>query len=1133
MRSFVCGLVLSLACFVQGANPRFLVNKQFDPSQLPSMKLWMDAWPVPSGNVSFIPDKSGNGAHFYQPAVTNQPTSYLLANGGHCISFDGVNDWMTNAMVTISNNVTVFAVFRANSMADSTFIFDGNNTMRFALYRDNISRAFDFYTTQNTYLVSTNSTWNTLMISDTSSSSSTYMYNSLSELAFPNSPLAFELSGFTIGARYTVNSPYWGQTDIAEIIVCAGILSPYLKVKTMQYLANKWRDMTPAPTILSRFPGLHFWADAWSLSAGPVSTWPDLANSSSNMVALGVTNQPVSIATTNGGHYVAFDGVNDYLYKTLNAFTDRTVCAYFRVNTLPTSSYRTVIGAGGTGGWNEIYVTTSSFAYVKAGGGVTLVSRNTNWNAMVLTTSDSAYLYALINSTALSTIQDPVSSISRYVNFGREYNAPGTFANCDIAEVAIYNRPLGLVEMTAVYNYLTNKWNNPVPSYTSPDQISGLTVWADDTGLPDSGNVTTWTNRITPGVGNFSAINAPAVVTNFNGRKVVTFDGINDYMTNSLAVTQAYTLFAVARLASYSSGEKDIFSGVNGTAYGALYTDGTSIKYNAGASRIVLPIGYAWHAYGITVSGSGSTYILDSQINSALGDVGAHNIAGFTLGANYGGSYPANCEIAAFMLYNRALNSTEKAYVQNYLLTNYNIGLDSYTSPMQLNGLTVWVDETGLPASGNVTTWTNNASPGTGDFIGGATPPIIGTSTLNGKKSVSFDGINSSMTNAFVVAQPYTVYMVARTLGVVGISAQYLMDGVTSSNRLQFSRRRDTGNYGLSLGSTIGQLYKTNSVWNVVGLGLNGASSTYRFNNDVESTVVSSPGAQSLVGLTLAGNYATTDFKEKVNFTEILVYNRELSVAERAWVQNYLLLKYGLDLNHITDPTQLGGAVVWVDGSTLTTTNSLARWTNSATPGYGDFFGSVNPPAVSKTLNGLNVVSFDGVDDYMTNVLSSIVQPYEIYLTFRLNNASSIHNRHIIDGIDINGRANVLAITDGKFYMSAGSSQIMFATNAVWNAIGVVVNNASSLWLTNVYTNAFSASIGTNVATGITLGNRYTFDTPGQADIAELSIFNRALAPTERVWMQNHMINKFDLTTVAVDTDGITVDSTTVTTDAK
>lgn len=155
------------------------------------------------------------------------------------VQFDGVNDAMTNT-VPAASQATIFIAFRLNSTANATFICDGISANRCAFYRNvtDASFAFSDGTSVNTF--GHNTRWNAAMLS-LNGASSTWMTNATTETTFTNSPGTLSLSGLTLAARYNFAANYWGQVDIAEIIICATANIPSAtKSRVMDYLRIKW-----------------------------------------------------------------------------------------------------------------------------------------------------------------------------------------------------------------------------------------------------------------------------------------------------------------------------------------------------------------------------------------------------------------------------------------------------------------------------------------------------------------------------------------------------------------------------------------------------------------------------------------------------------------------------------------------------------------------------------------------------------------------------------------------------------------------------------------------------------------------------------------------------------------------------
>ena len=235
----------------------------------------------------------------------------------------------------------------------------------------------------------------------------------------------------------------------------------------------------------------------------------------------------------------------------------------------------------------------------------------------------------------------------------------------------------------------------------TPKQISNCLLWLDanDTStLSLSSNiVSSWSSKGTSSLtaipqqlsnlpaSNFSPLYTAGAV---NGLGAIYFDGSNDYMyvgsLSALASIPGYTSFIVLSpiylnatqvfcglQASFSSGTYDFFAyylsldtlrtGFDGGGNGAIsYT-----SRNDGQKIIISTVRSA---------GTSNTFVNGYQMQTN-GSVNANTDAGVSIlgiGANtyLSGSQPYKGYVCEIIIYNRALSTTERIQVQNYLILN-------------------------------------------------------------------------------------------------------------------------------------------------------------------------------------------------------------------------------------------------------------------------------------------------------------------------------------------------------------------------------------------------------------------------------------------------------------------------------
>ena len=115
----------------------FSLFSQFQPSNLPNLKLWLksDNVILNGTKVSQWTDLSGNNNHIIQNDANKQPLLMpSMLNGYPTVKFDGVNDNMKGMFAqTLSNQVTVFIIMN-NLSSNSVFVYDGGTNYLSLIY---------------------------------------------------------------------------------------------------------------------------------------------------------------------------------------------------------------------------------------------------------------------------------------------------------------------------------------------------------------------------------------------------------------------------------------------------------------------------------------------------------------------------------------------------------------------------------------------------------------------------------------------------------------------------------------------------------------------------------------------------------------------------------------------------------------------------------------------------------------------------------------------------------------------------------------------------------------------------------------------------------------------------------------
>lgn len=223
----------------------------------------------------------------------------------------------------------------------------------------------------------------------------------------------------------------------------------------------------------------------------------------------------------------------------------------------------------------------------------------------------------------------------------------------------------------------------------SPSNLPNLALWlkADAiTGLTDGQAVATWNDSSGNGRNATQATGSaqPLYKTNIvNGKPVVRFDGNSDYLegtwnltltAETVFVVFSYTGTAYARAWTQSDAGND--NAVAG--YVPTIRDASTTSWGAVAGgTIVATVTMAQSTFGIfTATHSGSQ--IANRINGGTAATYNHTLnktftryrAGNSTGANY-----LQGDIAEIIVYSRALSTTERQQVEQYLAQKYAITL--------------------------------------------------------------------------------------------------------------------------------------------------------------------------------------------------------------------------------------------------------------------------------------------------------------------------------------------------------------------------------------------------------------------------------------------------------------------------
>jgi hypothetical protein len=403
-----------------------------------------------------------------------------------------------------------------------------------------------------------------------------------------------------------------------------------------------------------------------------------------------------------------------------------------------------------------------------------------------------------------------------------------------------------------------------------------------------------------------------------------------------------------------------------------------------------------------------------------------------------------------------------------------------------------------------VTSWPDGSGAGR-HMTPVATGPIAKTAVQNGLTVARFDGVsNQALRAAGTTVVPKHVFAVAKASAATFPNFNGLLTGVSAGNEQVFL----LGSQGAS-------------TWFIPG----GAATYHR--DGVADTTNTGPmntwSVMSMTNTTLWTGAVQFQIGDDRNVTnrywvgdvgEIVAYDRVLSAAERAQVEEYLSAKWG------TFPVLTGLARWYRADDTATVTSSagsVSQWIDKA--GGNDNLtqatAGLRPVTGTRTLNGRNVLDFDGSGDYL-GTTTSLALPLTTFIVARSDIAATAVERTILAG---QGNTCALNIDVGEqFYVyMGGPSNFMF-----YGAGANLLNLNAHIWSFTLSDTAASTSRldgAEIVATGAgSFGSNFT-TVGGHATtatwdgiIGEVIQYSRVLTPTECRQVETYLAGQWGIT---------------------
>lgn len=216
-------------------------------------------------------------------------------------------------------------------------------------------------------------------------------------------------------------------------------------------------------------------------------------------------------------------------------------------------------------------------------------------------------------------------------------------------------------------------------------------------------------------------------------------------------------------------------------------------------------------------------------------------------------------------------------------------------------------------------------------------------------------------------------------------------------------------------------------------------------------------------------------------------------------------------------PATIANLALWFDAADTATITHVAgavsQWNDkSGNARHATQATGANQPTTgTRTVNGRNVLDFDGTNDYLvTAAFTALTQPLTIFLVMKLDQTAAtrgVGQTHV-DGIVTTNRAVLYDTINPDLRAYAGVALVDGVPNTNLNCTVFKPNGASSSIWRNGGTPT-TGNAGTHTLTGVTIGCRFEFTEFTDAVYCEYLAYDAALSNTEINAVGNYLANKW------------------------
>lgn len=425
-------------------------------------------------------------------------------------------------------------------------------------------------------------------------------------------------------------------------------------------------------------------AASMTLNGSLVETWKDKSGNNRNATASGTARPTLTGSALNGRSVVTFDGTANQM-QIDGTFLVTSNATIFAVARRTSGGFGAVITSKGTGDTSPSLQHASGSWQINHAGNLSVIGAQAGYAVLSGTISagaTAAFANGLLQDSDASSGSLASDATKTYIGTYRA--AIANVLAGEIAEIIVYNTALSTADRARVEAYLAQRWGITGVHAAATSASDPVGYWRDRSGNGRHAVQATGANRPT------------LSVAARNSRNAINITGGASHLLAPINLSQPNSYAFVYRTQASAGVSSALFDGTvtRQNMNVGTFSAGTDLTIFAGTAN--RSIGGAlgtsqWRLAYVGLDGANSVGSVDSPSTGTLiGNPGTNGIGtGIRIGTRTDSAGGFTGPIAEFLMFSRALTSSEWARLARYLAAKWGIVLAPQVSNADAQN---WID---------------------------------------------------------------------------------------------------------------------------------------------------------------------------------------------------------------------------------------------------------------------------------------------------------------------------------------------------------------------------------------------------------------------------------------------------------